>query len=483
MIIDENTPKTPTDSESVTPFSARHEPAEPGLPPPYFSYQATPPPTTSSSPLLPRGKPLHHQRRRRRRRILVLVSLALNCLLVTLLLRARRPTEDNSVSRGDSEKTPARQIEAVTPDPHLGRCLRRAQWSNAMRPPTETGFVYESSAQFRFSDPTSLMFLVSRGAHASGRLDVMPSQDSLPHVILTARYHSLAVRDRVNVCWMERKLEASQSNGAGVGIFTPAPFDGQRPEDKIEVDVTLYLPTAARGKDSSLPLYNLETQLPSFAHNLNSLRGVIEFGQLHLESRNKPIVAESLFARNATILTSNAAISGTFDASAYLSLVTSNAPIDATVNLHSISIFQTTELVLHTRNAQLETAINLLTSAATGEGGKFTVSALTSDAPLVVSFPASPTHSTLHFNGYTSNSPANVWLNHAYEGDFALVSNMVLVDKRPFLDPQRLRSVFYGDWKNGMVSGNVRWKLPIFKSKTLGSVRVTTSNNILKLFV
>jgi hypothetical protein len=131
----------------------------------------------------------------------------------------------------------------------------------------------------------------------------------------------------------------------------------------------------------------------------------------------------------------------------------------------------------------LESNVNLLTSSATGEGGRFSVNAETSDGPLIMTFPTSPTHSLLNLDAQTSNSPANVWLNHAFEGEFTLASSMVFVDQRPFFDPMKLRTIFYSDWKNGLVVGNVRWKMPIFKSKVQGLVRVATTNNILKLYV
>ncbi|KAJ6593323.1 hypothetical protein B0H19DRAFT_918784 [Mycena capillaripes] len=354
-------------------------------------------------------------------------------------------------------------------------------WTNATRLPPEDDFLFSSDASFEFLDPTSLLFLLSQGDLSEGRLDVLPSSETLPRALVSVRYHSLHVRDRANVCWMERK----HANGTGIGFFTPAAFDGQTPEDRLDFTITLFLPTRSQETGSSLPIYNLETQLPSFSHSMASLRGVLEFNNLVLQSHNKPIIVESLFAKNATIQTSNSHISGSFDASSSLRLVTSNAPIDATVNLHNQNIFATTELVLQTRNAQLQSDVNLATSAATGQGGKFTVKAVTSDAPLVMTFPTSPTHSVLKLDAQTSNSPANVWLNHAFEGEFALASSMVLVDRRPFLDidPRKLRTVFYGDYKNGMVVGNVRWKLPVFKSKVDGFVQVTTTNNILKLYV
>ncbi|KAJ7725641.1 hypothetical protein DFH07DRAFT_931453 [Mycena maculata] len=460
-----------------------HDSLEAGLPPsppPYVSYQAIPPPVVAR-------RKSGHRKHRFRHRYLVAVSVVFNCLLVVLLIRVLR-RDDDSGSRKQGDTAPAPEPEqpipsptlrlAVVPDPHIGRCIRNAIWSNATRLSTEDLFPFSSDATFHFPDSSSPMFLLSLGALSGGIMNVQPSSESVPYVHLSVRYHSLHVLDRTNVCWMER----NQSNAAGVGIFTPAPFDGQASTDELDFTITLFLPTNSSASTSP-PMYNLETHLPSFTHTLDFLRGVVEFDNLVLRSQGKPVIVQSLFARNATIHTSNGFISGSFDTSGSLSLVTSNAPIYADVQLHNTNIFSTTELVLQTRNAQLESAVSLFTSAATGEGGKFAVNAHTADGPLVLSFPVSPTHSVLSLEAQTSNSPADVWLNHAFEGDFALASNMVVVDRRPFLDPRKLRTVFYGDFKNGRVVGNVQWKLPIWKSRIPGLVRVATTNHILKFYV
>ncbi|KAJ6631456.1 hypothetical protein B0H10DRAFT_1978829 [Mycena sp. CBHHK59/15] len=424
-----------------------------------------------------------------RRKHLVAASVVLNCLLILLLTRTILRTRQSEhepvvVPNGPSSPTERgdtrQEIHAVVPAPHLGRCTRGATWSNTTRLSAEDDFPFSTDASFELPNSSSLLFLLSQGALSGGRVNVVASSDSSPHVLLRMRYHSLEVRDRVCVCLMERK----QANGSGIGIFTPSPFDGQNAKDKLDFSVTLLLPALLSQEGTgSLPVYNLETDLPSFAHDLDSLQGLLEFNTLVLRSSNQPIVAKSLFAANATIETSNGIISGSFDASSRLSLVTTNAPIDASVTLHHSNIFATTELVLQTRNAQLESAVSLATNTATGQGGRFDVKAVTSDGPLILSFPASPTHATLTLDAKTSNSPANVWLNHAYEGAFTLASSMVVVDRRPFFDPTKLRSVFYSDYQNGMVMGDVRWKLPIFRGKVRGSVHVATSNHILKLYV
>ncbi|KAJ7270118.1 hypothetical protein B0H12DRAFT_826159 [Mycena haematopus] len=479
MIIDDTDERAPLKGPGMP--STPHESPESALPPsppPYVSYQAISPPSAPIR-IVPRKKSRHRLGRHKARRYLIAASIALNCLFFLLWIRVVRGGEDNSSKRRehhvDGSEIPTEPV-AVVSDPHLGRCVRNVTWTNTTHLPTEDQFVFSSDASFDVQNSSSLLFLLSQGALSGGHLEVVSSSRSVPHVLITARYHSLYVRDRANVCWMEHK----HATGEGLGIFTPAAFDGQTPEDRLDFTITLMLPSHS---GSSLPVYNLETHLPSFSHALGSLRNVLEFNRLVLHSQNEPITAKSLFARNATIQTSNALISGTFDASDSLSLVTSNAPIDATVNLRNQNIFTTTELVIRTRNAQLESDINLATSSASGEGGKFDVKAETSDGPLIISFPTSPTRSVLNLDAQTSNSAANVWLNHAFEGDFALASSLVIVDRRPFLDPRKLRTVFYSDYKNGMVVGNVRWKIPIFKSKVQGFARVATTNNILKLFV
>ncbi|KAJ6497498.1 hypothetical protein C8R45DRAFT_1093867 [Mycena sanguinolenta] len=481
MIIDDPNERTLLKSPEMPSCphgSFESQPPLPPSPPPYVSYQAIPPPLARR--IAPRKKSRLRLGRHKARKYFIVASVALNCLLFLLWVRVIHG-EDNNHERNehhaDDPVIPNGPIRAVVPSPRLGRCVRNVTWTNTTRLSTEEEFVFSSDAAFELQNPSSLLFLLSQGALSGGHLEVVSSSRSVPHVLITARYHSSHVRDRANVCWMERK----HGVGEGIGIFTPAAFDGQTIEDKIDFTITLLLPS---GVGSSLPIYNLETHLPSFSHAFDSLRNVLEFDHLVLHSQNEPITAKSLFARNATVQTSNALISGTFEASNSLSLVTSNAPIDATVNLRNQNIFTTTELVLRTRNAQLETDVNLMTSSATGEGGKFAVKAETSDGPLIMSFPTSPTRSVLKLDAQTSNSEASVWLNHAFEGEFTLKSPLVFVDRRPFLDPKKLRSVFYGDSQNGMVVGNVRWKLPVFgKSKVQGFARVATTNNIIKLYV
>lgn len=118
------------------------------------------------------------------------------------------------------ERESTRRIRPVVPASNLGRCVQQAIWSNSLpSDPEDEGFPFISDTAFEL--PTSsLLFLISQGALSGGTVTVLPSSNSTSHVHLYARYHSLEVRDRANVCLMERK----HANGAGIGIFVSANY-------------------------------------------------------------------------------------------------------------------------------------------------------------------------------------------------------------------------------------------------------------------
>lgn len=64
-----------------------------------------------------------------------------------------------------------------------------------------------------------------------------------------------------------------------------------------------------------MPIYNLETHLPSFSHDLDSLRGVLEFDHLLLRSQNKPIAVKvtqpKLYANSILKLSGSLCLPGT----------------------------------------------------------------------------------------------------------------------------------------------------------------------------
>ncbi|CAK5281893.1 unnamed protein product [Mycena citricolor] len=496
MIIDESeepssSVKSPTEvsSTAFNQTEAGVGPLQQLLPPPYVSYQAVLPPVVTSPP---RRQKQRWARLHKTRRRLAFASIALNCLFFLLLLRiTRRERTTERMGRdkhGDTDITipPILPVIPVAkPDPRSGKCVASATWSNAtfISPDDDSPFNTTSHASFTFPDASSAMFLIAQGAQLGGHLQVVTtSPHAFPRVDIQARYCSARVLDRSAVCQMEQKKTGS----VGLGIFTPHAFDGQSATDALDFTITLFLPTSS-DPGSNSPVYNLETNLPQFSQSFDALRDVVRFDQLKIEGRGKPIYAKSVFANNATVMNANAKISGSFETSSSLILSTTNAPVLSSIKLHHRNIFKTTHLRIETCNAEIDAPISLFTTAANGQGGRFNISATTTNAPMTMTFPSAPARSILHLDAETKNSPASVWLNEAFEGDFTLFSNVVLVDQLPYVDIRKLRTV---DWQSdlkrlGFVKGEVRWKMPILggAKKPLGSVRISTNNSFLKLHV
>jgi hypothetical protein len=237
MIIDDIDERTPLKSPQTTsaPHELALESALPPSPPPYVSYQAIPPPSLAPS-IVPRKKSRRRLGRPKARKYLIAGSIVLNCLFFLLWIRLiRGPSirEDSGKSRQRTENPEipvsacrfsmynladlqkSLPIQAAVPDPRIGQCVQNVTWTNTTRLSTDDKFSFSSDASFGVPHPSPLLFLLSQGALSGGHLEVLPSSGSVPYVLVTARYHSSHVRDRANVCWMERKHGA----GAGVGIF------------------------------------------------------------------------------------------------------------------------------------------------------------------------------------------------------------------------------------------------------------------------
>lgn len=69
-------------------------------------------------------------------------------------------------------------------------------------------------------------------------------------------------------------------------------------------------------------------------------------------------------------------------------------------------------------NSYIDSNVNLISTADNGQGGSFIVNATTSNSPLKLYAPTFAVDASLHLSAHTSNSPAKVILNEAYEGTF-----------------------------------------------------------------
>jgi len=186
-----------------------------------------------------------------------------------------------------------------------------------------------------------------------------------------------------------------------------------------------------------------------------------------------------LTATTGLIHSSNGPISGTFNTTKALTLETSNSPIHVDVGLESDKDGSSPIFIARTSNGKLEADVSLV--SASGSGGSFNIGARTSNSPLRVAFPASPIDSKLLFQGTTSNSPATVSLNPAYEGSFTLSTSRLgasIHRKAGVEDPsgkERKRVINALNERGRVLTGRVYWESD--ENKAQGMVGVQTSNS------
>lgn len=364
------------------------------------------------------------------------------------------------------------------------RCVDGFDWvRDKQNPPVEVSpgyFTLEST--FSLPVDAKALYLLSRGRWSHGALNVQASDDVDDVLVkVTATYNDRELLDSAKVCLLSRRDEEH-----GLGVFTPEVkwvepgHDRRRLTWKLDVLIPL---------GSVLPSFS--TNLSIWPHELGDLDGSVVFRKLDLHTSNSPVKAKSIYANAAFIHTSNSPVEGRFNVSDGLSIRTSNSPIkiDAKLNNNPGST-RATFANLRTSNGVIELEASLVSTAKSGAGGKFDISAHTSNSPLKTRLVTAPADSTINLDAHTSNSPAQVTLHEAYEGSFkAHTSNMPVVYKT-VEDPEDPRdkgrkrhyTVSWPDKYRKTLVGQVWWGEEGRKAG-LGKVEVTTSNSPLTLVV
>jgi DUF4097 and DUF4098 domain-containing protein YvlB len=168
--------------------------------------------------------------------------------------------------------------------------------------------------------------------------------------------------------------------------------------------VTVHLPI---GEVEPLVVDAFSTDLHNFVINLGALEGAVEFRALDLRTTNGGVFAESLYADDARVTTSNGAIGGAFNTSTTLALTTSNAAVRANIGLANDNTLPTA-LSITTTNGPIDSAISLQSTSL--KGSKFRISAQTSNGVFALALPSAPLDATVQLTGVTSNAPARVAL-------------------------------------------------------------------------
>ncbi|KAG6897711.1 hypothetical protein C0992_011921 [Termitomyces sp. T32_za158] len=180
-----------------------------------------------------------------------------------------------------------------------------------------------------------------------------------------------------------------------------------------------------------------------------------------------------LSSDTAIFRTSNGEIMGSYNASKSLTLQTSNAPIHADVTVAN-DMDYVSDLALHTSNGKIDTRVHLESET---HGGRYMVTATTSNAPLAVAFPSSPLGSTLKVLASTSNGHASLSLHPTYEGQFSMTTSngASSIIRHDVVDPSgkgRVRQVLTNSFGRNVLSGRVSWS----NEEGPGRVELRSSN-------
>lgn len=292
-------------------------------------------------------------------------------------------------------------------DGKLLRCVRgREQW-------LWHGAGAPYSASFELPLSAEQVILTSRGRLSKGRVHIIqdPSwtKPNTAAVNISLLYPFEALWDRMSVCMLDL-------DGASVvGLYTPNRWPALFP-DVFEFNVTIRLPISEDHTPLHIP--SLVTNVPNFSQFVDDLAGNVTFGLLNLWGSNGPVAAQSVSAGEMSIMSRNGPIEGTFYASEFLSLVTSDSHIKADVHITAHN--SNTALHMKTSNGALDSSVSLASASPGAAGDSFIVSAQTSNAPLTLAFPQSPLDARLTLRARTSNAPAAASLHRAYEGSFKL---------------------------------------------------------------
>jgi hypothetical protein len=193
---------------------------------------------------------------------------------------------------------------------------------------------------------------------------------------------------------------------------------------------------------------------------------------------------------------------GTFNTSSALEVKTSNSPINVVVNAFNPDNHAPTKVKLHTSNrlvsarsiscgvldsfpySFLYAELALLSTCHSQSNGSFFVTAHTSNSPLSVNFTEHAPDAQLKLQAHTSNAPAHVRLQPAFEGTFKLRTSIFPAHVSPDLDAEdpagrgrkrvvNVKTVGHG---SRVVYGDAEW-VPQDEEAPAGRVEVSTSSS------
>ncbi|KAN0111748.1 hypothetical protein V8E52_008128 [Russula decolorans] len=456
------------------------------LPPSYQAASEAPPPPPTDAAEPDQSRCCRHRRRCRRfaHFFIALLFLWFTARYIVRHCQLRRfahPHTDD-FPWGHPPGHPGHGGHRPRPGEHIDSCVDSTDWIevepiDGHYPP---GFEAWQRAELSLPSSADDIFLFSPGFHTGGVLHLVeaPDRDDIGVEVTVGSRKDSGLFQRTNLCTLRRGKD-----GHGVGIFTHPFKRHSQDRDSLFFNITVSLP---EGKDvTTIP--HFETRLPKYTHVITALKKHA-FGFISLHSFDSPIFVESLVGNKINIRSRNGPIVGTFNTSSALEVKTSNSPIRVTVNAFNADSHIPTKVKLHTRNSILSAELALLSTPESQSNGSFFVSAYTSNSPLLVNFTEHASDAQLKLHAKTSNSPARVHLQPAFEGTFklrtsifpALVSPDADAEDPAGRDRQRVVDVKTLGHGSGVVYGDAEW-VPQDEEAPAGRVEVSTSNSPLHL--
>ena len=133
------------------------------------------------------------------------------------------------------------------------------------------------------------------------------------------------------------------------------------------------------------------------------------------------MISQYLAAASVTVVTTNAHITGTFNVTDSLHLVTANGRIDVAATLyHNGARHASTNATMITTNGGISARTSLLSSAPARTGSSFALTLAPPEGALDVVVPVQPPDSTLVLTGATTHAPVDARLPAAFKGAFVL---------------------------------------------------------------
>ncbi|VDB91242.1 unnamed protein product [Peniophora sp. CBMAI 1063] len=361
-------------------------------------------------------------------------------------------------------------------------CINGDQWDDVdtVLPNIEQYHHFSAKTSFKLPIDSDALAFVARGAWTYGHVDVVAGDGDEVSVDVVAEYHNRPALDRVTVC----RFHYDRDGRDGVGIFSPRERHRHDRRETVYLHMVIRLPAHGR-LIRQVPSFF--TAMPLYSQTVNDLTEGFEFGRISLASTNQQIHVKDIRAHDINVHTTNAAIIGAFNTSDSLKLATTNSPIK--VDVTAFNHDNANDLILHTTNALLAANFSLLQSPASSSAARFKVTTATTNGHLRVNYLTSPADAVLEATASTTNSPAWVRLDSAYEGTFAASTTHFTpsIERRTDVeDPagrRRSRHVEVNTQIRGFVRGFASWLPSEHEKGQPGSINVHTTNNHLFLSV